>query len=410
MKLTKSKVEGLPVPETGQALHWDEELRGFGLRITPSGARSYIVQGRVAGKTRRVTIGAHGRLTCDEARKKARVALISMDDGIDPQQEKKSKLAQAITLRDVATDYCKNRQTKKGGKLKASSVADIEYHIQKTFGDWADSPIINITTEMCRDRFEEASKKSPAQANQAFRVLRALINFSIDEENPRLNPVATLSKKRLWNRIAPRESRIPNEQIGRVWNMLMSRRGNEGVLTAGQTGADIVAFLLLTGSRWSEAAELTWDRVDLEKNTWHLPYPKNHNPVTLPLSTPLQAMLAARPRIEGNNYVFFARSKVGSLKDARFTMTEVSKLAGQHLSPHDLRRTFIAMGIRNKIEMWKLKLLTNHISEGDVTLDHYTEKSDLTYLAGEAEQIAKWVIEQAAIAAADNVVQLNKAA
>lgn len=410
MKLTKSKVDGLPIPESGQGLHWDDELRGFGVRVTPSGARSYIVQGRVAGKTRRVTLGAHGRLTCDEARKKARVMLVSMDDGIDPQVEKKSKAAQAVTLHEVAVDYCKNRQTKKGGALKASTVSDIDRHIKTTFGDWAGRPIVDITSEMCRDRFEDVSKRSPAQANQAFRLLRALINFSIDEKNPRFNPVVTLSKKRLWNRIKPKETRIPNEKVGVVWNMLMARRGDEGVAFAGQTGADIVAFMLLTGCRWSEAAELSWDRVDLEKQTWHLPDPKNHNPVTLPLATPLLAMLEARPRVKGNNYVFPARSKIGYIHDVRNTMDLVTDLAGQHLSPHDLRRTFIAIGIRNKIEMWKLKLLTNHISEGDVTLDHYTEKSDLTYLAGEIEQIATWVIQQGAIAAADNVVQLNQAA
>lgn len=410
MKLTKSKVEGLPIPEEGQGLHWDDELRGFGVRVTPSGARSYVVQGRVAGKTRRVTLGAHGRLTCDEARKKARVMLISMDDGIDPQIEKKSKAAQAVTLQEVSVDYCKNRQTKKGGALKASTVSDIERHIKTTFSDWANRPIVDITSEMCRDRFEDASKRSPAQANQAFRILRALINFSIDEENPRFNPVVTLSKKRLWNRIKPKETRIPNEKVGAVWNMLMARRGDEGNLPSSQSGADIAAFLLITGARWSEAAELTWDRVDLEKQTWHLPDPKNHNPVTLPLASPLIAMLEARPRVKGNNYVFQARSKVGHLTSADSSMDEISTVAGKHIAPHDLRRTYIAIGIQKKIEMWKLKLLTNHISEGDVTLDHYTEKNDLTYLRGEAEQIAAWIIEQAAIAAADNVVQLNIAA
>ena len=410
MKLTKSKVEGLPIPEEGQGLHWDDELRGFGVRVTPSGARSYVVQGRVAGKTRRVTLGAHGRLTCDEARKKARVVLVSMDEGIDPQEEKKAMQARSVTLLDVATDYCKNRRTKKRGPLKPSTIADIERHVKTTFGDWSKRPIVDITTEMCRDRFEKISVRSKAQANQAFQILRALINFSIDEENPRFNPVVTLSKKRLWNRIKPKESRIPNEKIGAVWNMLMARRGNEGILQSSQTGADIVAFLLITGARWSEAAELTWDRVDLNKRTWHLPDPKNHNPVTLPLAEPLLAMLEARPRIKGNDYVFQSRSMIGHITSADSAMDEISKVVGMHIAPHDLRRTYIAIGIQNKIEMWKLKLLTNHISEGDVTLDHYTEKNNLTYLAGEAEQIAAWVIEQAAIAAADNVVQLNRAA
>jgi len=88
-------------------------------------------------------------------------------------------------------------------------------------------------------------------------------------------------------------------------------------------------------------------------------------------------------------------------------MAEVSKLAGLHLTHHDLRRTFIAIGQKLKIELWRLKLLTNHISGGDVTLDHYTETNDLRHLAPEAEQIAAWIVEQGKIASGANVVKLR---
>lgn len=121
-------------------------------------------------------------------------------------------------------------------------------------------------------------------------------------------------------------------------------------------------------------------------------------------------MLEARPRINGNDYVFPGREKTGFVKDARNTMVEVTKLARLHLTHHDLRRTFIAIGHALKIEMWRLKLLTNHVSKGDVTLDSYTETSDLRYLSGEAEQIAAWIVNQGVIAASDNVVQLRGAA
>ena len=120
-------------------------------------------------------------------------------------------------------------------------------------------------------------------------------------------------------------------------------------------------------------------------------------------------MLEARPRVDGNDYVFPGRSD-SYFRDARYSMLQVSEVAGLHLTPHDLRRTFIAIGIELKIEMWKLKLLTNHISKGDVTLDHYTEKNNLTYLSDEAEQIAAWIVQQGVIAAAGNVIQLRGAA
>src|SRR5665647_2595936 len=149
-KLSKLKVEGFPVPEKSQAFYWDGELIGFGVRINPNGKRSYIVQGRVAGKTRRITLGTHGVITCDEARRKARAALVALDEGIDPQIEKKREESLAVTLRDVADDYCKNRRTKKGGTLTFKTQRDIQRHIKANFGDWSDKPIININSEMCR--------------------------------------------------------------------------------------------------------------------------------------------------------------------------------------------------------------------------------------------------------------------
>jgi integrase len=423
-KLTKSRVESLPNPVAGQSLHWDDELRGFGVRITPSGARSYIVQGRVAGKSRRVTLGAHGRLTCEEARRKAKAALVALDEGVDPQVERKVAVAAAVTLREVAHDYCKNRRTTKGGNLSAKTIRDILRHIRTNFGDWADKPIVYITSDACRDRFEKISKRSEAQANQGFRILRALINFSSDEENPRPNPVTTLSKKKLWNPNKTKSGYIPvgrkNQKgkveevckVGDVWNLLQDKRTASAVLPAGRTGADIITFILLTGCRWSEAAELRWNDVNIENSSWHISDPKNHNAVTFPLSAPARALLAERPRVKRNPHVFPNRVKEGNgfVDNARPTMESVSEIAGLHLSAHDLRRTFIAIGIKNKIELWKLKLLTNHVAKGDVTIDHYTETSDLRYLSGEVEQIAAWIVEQGAIAAAGNVVQLRGAA
>lgn len=414
VKLTKTAVESLPPPAKGEKLYWDKDLPGFGVRVTANGVRSYIVQGRVNGRVCRDTIGQHGKpisetetLTADKARKLAMGRIASLSQGVDPVIEKKRTKTLALTLHEVATDYCANRRTKKGGALTAMTVRDIERHVKANFGDWADKPIVNITSDMCRDRFEEISKRSPAQANQAFRILRALINFSADEENPRFNPVQTLSKKGLWNQNKSKSGYIPMEKIGFVWNMLQERRTSPALLPIAQTGADITLFIMLTGCRWSEAAELTWDCVSPDFTAWHIPDPKNHNPVIFPLSAPARAMLGARPRIEGNDYVFPGRGKTPFLKDARSTMAEVSKLAGLHLTHHDLRRTFIAIGIKLKIEMWKLKLLTNHISKGDVTIFNYTETNDLRYLSGEAEQIAAWIMEQGAIASGANVVQLR---
>lgn len=90
MKLTNTKAKSLPAPtDKGQVFHWDSETRGFGLRITSAGAKSWIAQGRVNGKTRRYTLGPFELLSADDARKRAQAKLLEMYDGKDPQVEKK---------------------------------------------------------------------------------------------------------------------------------------------------------------------------------------------------------------------------------------------------------------------------------------------------------------------------------
>lgn len=404
MKLTKTSVEKLPLPDSGQMLIWDDHAKGFGLRLTPGG-KTYIIQGRVNGKTRRVSLGRHGIITTEQARKKALQALAALGDGKDPITEKKKHQALSITLREVATAYIADRRD-----LKPASIENINRHLTTTFRSWADKPAASITRDKVATRFRQKTDESPAQANQAFRVLRALLNYTRATYRPGdrpilpENPVTILSDAKLWNTVAPRKRSIPIEKIGETWNLLQELRESLAQTTINRTAADCVAFLLLTGTRWSEAATLKWELVDLEEGYFRLPDPKNRNPVTLPIARPLLFILKARPRI--NEFVFPGRSKAGHLIDIRDTFAKITPAIGYKVSPHDLRRSFRAIAGACGVEYWKTKLLMNHKPGNDVTIKHYTETSDLRYLAQDAEKIATWVTRQAANAAAGNVVDL----
>ena len=65
MKITNTTVNKLDPPQSGYKLHYDTALSGFAIRVTSGGAKSYVIQGRVNGKTRRVTLGRHGVITAD---------------------------------------------------------------------------------------------------------------------------------------------------------------------------------------------------------------------------------------------------------------------------------------------------------------------------------------------------------
>jgi integrase len=410
MKLTKKVVEGLPLPDSGQRFVWDDDVKGFGIRLTPT-TRAYIVQGRVSGVNRRVTLGLLGVITLQEARKKATHELSSMLAGVDPVVEKKRAEAFSLTLRELAEKYIKDHRD-----LKPSSRADIEKHINTSFTDWAERPAVDITRERVAVRFRELSERSAAQANQAFRILRALLNYARaayrpgDEPLLVENPVHILSDMKVWNRVPSRSGRIPTDKIGGAWNAIQDLRRAPDATRIAQTLADAVAFLLLTGARWSEMAGLTWDQVNLEEGWWYVPDPKNRIPITFPLSPVAMEILAGRPRV--SKYVFPSRSKSESgydkhIHEARGVLEKVSRAAGCRLIPHDLRRTFRAIAGECGIEFWKTKLLMGHKLSGDVTIAHYTETSDLRYLAQEVNTIADWIIRQAAIAASKNVIPMR---
>lgn len=411
MKLTKTRVEALPVPAEGQALYWDTDAKGFGVRISASGKRSYIVQGRVNGKSRRFTLAPHGVLTCDQARQRALATLLGMRDGSDPLVQKKAVAAHSVTLRDVMADYIAHKRTKHG-PLRPLSKADVEKHVTKTFKDWADEPVVKITRDACTRRFRELSKDTPAQANQAFRNLRALLNWARetnatpDGDYPLLpvNPVTAMFRSTQWNPEKPRKGRVPLDRIGAVWSALRAKANPQANAPTTCTGADLISFLLLTGARITEGASLKWEDVRLDEKvpSFRFQQTKNHNAITLPMSIQLAEVLRGRLAVRraGEVYVFPSGrceggggKKSGHMKDPRALFALVSAVAGMHLSAHDMRRTFLSIAYACNVEMWRAELLTNHVSgsAGTVTVRHYTETSDLRYLLPEVQSIADYI-------------------
>lgn len=412
-KLTKTFIDKVQPPAEGYAMHWDDSLKGYGLRVTAAGKRVFVAQGRVLGKAVCFTIGPFGEWTEFEAREKARKVLQGMREGIDPRDMKKADEATRVTLRQVADAYMG-----RPGKLKDSSKSEIERHVTTTFEAWQHKPITGITEDDCRKRYNEILTKglrgkapAPGQAVQAFSVLRALINFAgrrykRADGTPLIlhNPVAVLKDD--WVTLPERKTRIPESKIGPVWSALQQWRDqayNRDTLAS----IDLVIFLVLTGARIGEAAALTWDRINLDEGWWHLPDPKNRNPVWLPLSTQAVQLLTTRQRVEGSPFVFSSWGKAGHIKDPRDTMKKVSEVAGTKITPHDLRRTFTTFGVANcGVDLHKIELLTNHVPRG-VTAKHYLETSHLQYLKPEVQRIADWIEQQAAKANGANVVPLR---
>jgi integrase len=405
-KFTKKFVEGLKLPQTGQELVWDDETTGFGIRLNKT-SKTYFVQSRVNGKARRVTIGRHGVFTLKEARQEAKKQLQDMATGTDPAMVKKQQKLKGVTLGTAAETYKREKRIKGGLPLKDLSKRDIDRHMSRTFSDWKDTPIIEITREMVKKRYQKAAKASTAQANQAFRILRAIWNFTAEEHADIVqfpdNPVKAL--KNHWGHVPARNARIPADKVGQAYNYLDKLR--EWNTAPGRTAADLCLFLLLTGCRFNEAAALPWENVDLEKGTWTLPDPKNRRPVTFPLSTAARDILEARPR--ENEFAFYGSGKTGHVTDVRGTMKKLSDEIGEQVTCHDLRRTFLLITEEQNasVDFITAKMLMGHKLENtDITI-RYKDTSDLTRFKDEIEKIAAWIERQGEIAAAENVVDIN---
>lgn len=424
MKLTKTNIDrvaksGLFVSDV---LYWDTEIKGFGLRVTPTGKTTFIAQGRVngLGAAVRVTVGPYGVFTPDQARVAAKEHLRNMGLGVDPREVKRQDEAMKVTLRDVADAYFA-----RPGKLKEATRNEMDRHVKSVFGSWENKPIASITEADVRKRHREMcatglrGTPAPGQAQISLVTLRTLVNFA----NRRYkrgdgsllipnNPVNALKDD--FVEFKPRTRDVDAKKVGEVYNMLVEARVTARDDDA-RAGVDLVRFLLLTGARRNEGAMLTWDRVDLDEGWFHLPDPKNRNPVWMPLSSQAVALLKSLPRrkLEDGTespFVFPSRSKAGHVMDTRAPLERISKVAGLHLSAHDLRRTFVSVGVATLgIDLHKIELLTNHVPKG-ITAKHYLQTSRLQYLQPQVQAIGDWVEQQASIAEAKanggNVVSL----
>jgi integrase len=161
-----------------------------------------------------------------------------------------------------------------------------------------------------------------------------------------------------------------------------------------------------------EGASLKWENVDLDEEWWHIPDPKNKNPVWLPLPSQALDLLKRRRDAATGVFVFQSWSRAGHIMDPRDVMAKVNGVAGtrQKLTNHDLRRSFTHIGYAMcGIDLHKLELLTNHAPQG-VTAKHYLTTQRLQYLQPEVQRVGDWIEQQAANANGANVVPLHAGA
>jgi len=392
MRITKSFVDKVEIPRpkpdqtSTQDFYRDEAIPGFGLRVTSGGAKSFIIEKRVNGRVKRITLGRYGNLTVEQARTEAMKILGKVATGGDPVAEKRERYARSVSLLQVFNDYLKTRKD-----LKESTINDYTKIMQTSFEDWLQKPIAEITKDMVERKHRDLGKRSEARANNSMRVLRALINHAMSKYedakgNPIMlfNPVDRLSQTRAWYKVERRKNLLRPSQL-KPWYEATLQLNNE-------TTRDYLHFLLFTGLRKTEGAQLRWENVNFDEKTFTIPDTKNSESHTLPFSDFIEQILQRRYEQMESFFVFPSESSSGYIQDPRKAILRVCELSGVEFRLHDLRRTFITIAESRDIPAYALKRLLNHKDKGDVTSGYII--SDVNRLREPMQKITDFIITQ----------------
>ena len=386
MKLTKKIVDDAQLPVgKDQIFYRDDQLKGFALRVTASGTKSFVVEKNIDSKVRRITLGKYGALTVEQARKEAQKVIGQIATGINPIAEKQALKINSITLDEVFNDYKQARKS-----LKHNTLYNYERVLTIAFAGWENKPFLSITKDKVDKHHEKLGKENgEAYANLAMRLLRALFNFAAgqyeDAQGKSLiteNPVKRLSQTRAWYRVERRQTFIKAHELA-PWYTGVQQLQNEVL-------RDYLLLILLTGLRRQEAATLRWDQVDLTAKTLTVLDTKNHESHTLPLSSYLYELLLSRSQTRINEYVFPGTGAAGYIIEPRKQMANVTKYSGIHFTVHDLRRTFITIAEGLDISAYALKRLMNHKMNGDITAGYIV--SDVERLRKPMQQITNYFL------------------
>ena len=335
-KLSNRTVARLSVGNQ-DTVFWDPELPGFGVRVYPSGVKAYVVQSRERGRSRRITVGRHGALSAEDARRRAAriIARIKMWDEPVPSSSTTraeptvAELAERYLEEQVAV-HCKSRTLE-------LYRAVVYRHLLPALGK---TPIADLDREQVSS-LHYRLRETPYAANRAIDVLGQIVGMAEDLglRPPGENPCRSIDKYRQYRHerfLSEREYR----RLGRTLDEV-----DEGGGGASPAAVAAIRLLALTGCRRSEILGLRWEHVDLEMGELRLPDSKT-GPRLVPLSRAAIGVLSPLTRIPGNPWVIPGRKAGAPLRNLQYPWEVVRARAGlDDVRIHDLRHSFASRAL-----------------------------------------------------------------
>ena len=358
-RISKTTVDALSCPpEKDRDILWDDKLKGFGVAVFPTGRKVYVAQYRKGGRSHRVTIGRHGRLTPDQARREALKLLGDIERGSNPAEERRAQ-REAPTLKEVAEEFVAYVRAKKKVGTGNGYESALRLHILPRLGSRRITDIQQIDME----RLHSTMSGRPYQANRTIAIFSALWTWAGAKRklvSLSDNPAVGLEK----NREEKRKRYLTGAELARFGDALRAAETIGLPYTVDEAGPkakhaakpenrrrkiDVFAvaairLLMLTGARLREILHAKWEFVDLDRGMVFLPDSKTGEK-TIYLSAASAEILSSLPRMKDNPYIFPGERAGKPRTDLKKPWAAICTVAGlEGVRLHDLRHSFASVG------------------------------------------------------------------
>lgn len=358
----------------GQYVIWDDVVPGLGLRVYPSGKKSFVIIYRLrkSGPVKVKVIGRYGVLTIDTARERARKFLLQTLDGKDP-----FSIQDKITFGKLCELYLEQH-----AKPHKKSWKKDESYIERHFLPlWEKRYVYEIETKHILQWFNECSKESPIEANRALEVLNVIFKHAIKWKIIKDSPSSQIN----YNKEEHRERWVTPEELPRIIEAI---NDEERV----QIRA-LFWLYLLTGLRKSELQQAKWEWLDEKRGTLTIPQTKTGKVYHVPLSKRAMDIITAVPK-KGPCIFYSPTDHDTYIFDLQKPWDRIKKRSGIHnIRLHDLRHTVGSWLVQSGHSLPIVGKILNHSSHTSTQVyahfAHDTLKEALDDYADKLESFAQ---------------------
>lgn len=364
-RITKSSVDALK-PAAERFVVWDTDMKGFGVRVSTEGRKTYVVQYRLGGRgspSQQLKLGVHGQITAEQARKLAQQALGEIAAGVDVAAEKRRSRREqrdAPTVEECSAEFMEIHVRQ---KLKPTSAQNYKLLFDTIINPEIGKRLVKDLTFGEVEKLHHERRNTPFQANRAVAVLSKMMSWAIRAgyRPDRQNPCKGLERFRERKRqrflseaeLAALGAAIRQaETEGVPWDIDIDRPNSKHLVkdaadrrtVLSPFAAAAIRLLVFTGARLREILTLQWAHVDLAAGVLRLPDSKTGEK-TIALNPPSIAILTGLPRLDGNPYVIpgdLPGAHRADLKNPWRAVRKIAELDGVRI--HDLRHTLASHG------------------------------------------------------------------